>query len=316
MTHTTLLSPYKGQSATDLRTSLSDPSIDVGIDYLTASFPCPQLSTLSGWHTKTFQRGQRVTAVHHLPLIHSQPQGPTVRLMYIHGPHQTATYVSFNPSQILAPASQGMATVEGAFDVLHKVVSPLVPTSLRPPQWQDWDLYRVDLAVDLETGSHTQQLLWDSVRHIHRPRHHTYIYMNSQDHIGTVGRRSVTRPRLSLYDKQAQTRSGAPRVRFEVQCRREAIRLDFGGKLCRLTPDTARVVFQGELGAIALPPVTPTPRLHSMVLSPSDQKTALEMLGQRHARDAGVFQQTTPNVQRRYRDFLKRHGLQSIDDLL
>ena len=316
MSHITPIYPYKGQTPTDLRTSLSDPLIGVGIDKLTVSFRCPQQGSLAGWSTKTFQRGHTVTAMHHLPIVRSQVQSPAVRLLYVHSPHLTATYVSFNPSKVLAPASQGLATVTGALDVLDNLVVPLIPASLRPPPRTDWDLYRVDLTVDIETGSHTQQVLHDTMNRIYRPKHHTYVYMNGPDQIGTVGRRSVTRPRLSIYDKQAETKIGPPRVRFDVQCRRHAIRSDFGGKLSDLTPDTARAVFQRELGAIALPPLRSAPRLSSMVLSPSDQKTALEMLGMRSAQAAGVFQTTTVNTQRRHRDFLKRYGLRSIDDLL
>lgn len=316
MSHITPISPYKGQNPTDLRTSLSDPLIDVGIDKLTVSFPCPQQGSLAGWSTRTFQRGHTVTAMHHLPIVSSQSQSPAVRLVYVHSPHRTATYVSFNPSQVLAPASQGLATVTGALDVLDNMVVPLIPASLRAPKQVEWDLYRVDLTVDIETGSHTQQVLRDTMSRIYRPKHHTYVYMNGPDEIGTVGRRSATRPRLSIYDKQAQTKSGSPRVRFEAQCRREAIRSNFGGKLSDLTPDTAREVFQKELGAIALPPLRPAPRLSAMALSPSDQKTALEMLGMRAAQAAGVFQSPTVNAQRRQRDFLRRYGLRSIDDLL
>ena len=315
MSHITPNPSYIGQKASDLRSSLGQPDTVVGIDWLTVAFPCVRQSSFAGWHTKTWKRGPSTTASIHLPFHHSIRNGPTLRLTYIDSPHNLATYASFNPSRVLDPLGSQVASTEGALHVLTTVISTMIPSALKPPPVQDWELYRLDLACDVATGPHTQQVLRDAIGPMYRPQHHTYVYFNGPDEVGTVGRRSVTRPRISVYDKASQTKSSPPRVRFEVQCRRGAARGFFGGKVSGLGGDSVRQVFQAELGGVIAPAST-TPKLAELELSESELKTAYELLGQHAATSAGVFRPSTRSAQRRYREFLTAHGLSSAADLL
>lgn len=307
---------YKGQTPHELRSGLSDPHLIVGIDWLTVSFPCPRQSSFTGWHSKTWKRGATTTATQLVPFHPSIQGGPHLRLVYVDSPHSLATYVSFNPSRVIDPTGTSLASTQGATYVLNTIVVPMIPAFLRPPPTANWDLYRVDLAVDVETGGHTQQVLRDLESPMHRPQHHTYTYLNGPGILGTVGRRSVTRPRVTVYDKAAESKSPPPRVRFEVQYRRDAARADFAGKLIKLDEDSARAAFQSELGPIAQPNLGGGPKLAALYLSEADLKTAYEMLGIRAANAAGVYRPPTQSASRRYKRFLKEHSVTSIEDLL
>ena len=315
MSHISPSYVYKGQSSSDLRSELGKPDVAIGVDWLTVAFPCVRQSSFAGWHTKTWKRGPTTTALLHLPFNSSVRNGPYLRLTYIDSPHNLSAYVSFNPSRVLDPLGTGIASTAGALHVLNTMVEPLIPAALGPPPTQDWDLYRLDLACDVETGPHTQQVLHDVVHPMYRPQHHTYVYFNGASEIGTVGRRSVTRPRVSVYDKAAESKTSPPRVRFEVQCRRAATRDYFGGKVAGLDADSARDVFQMELGDV-IAPATPAFNLAQLTLTESELKTAYELIGMHTAAAAGIHRPVSRSAQRRHRQFLTRYGLLSVDELL
>ena len=240
----------------------------------------------------------------------------TARLTFLDSRTFQGLFVTFNPSRLIDPDGTGLASVSDVPQMLHDVIHPLLPAVAPVPPIDRWDLYRLDLAVDVESGGMTQQVLRTAFDHAYRPRHHTYAYRNGPSALGTVGRRSVTRPRLSIYDKAVEAQSGVPRVRFEIQCRREALRTLNLSTMGDLDIVSARRVFIGELaevvhglGATGLPVA-----FHQF--TSSDRKTVLELIGIETLRARGVDADVLPSAARRHSKFLRQVGYRTVNDLL
>lgn len=308
--------PYINQTPNELRSQLSSGDLSVGVDGMTVAIPSPKNASLSGWQTKSFSRTHTRIGRSVVPLVANVRNGPALYMTYIDSPHQVATYLRFNPSRVLDPLGTNLATVDEALSLLTDVVFPLVPAWIPSPSLDGADIYRLDLAVDIESGPHSQQVLRDCEVPLYRPQHHTYMYLNGPGRVGTMGRMSVTRPRVSIYDKGAESKTPPERLRFEVQFRRPALRSAFPGGLAELSEVSARQQFQHELGEVATVGNSRSPRIVDLPLSDADMKTFYEMIGKSAAEQSGVHRPLPQNAQRRHKKFLAKFGISSADELL
>ena len=308
--------PYINQTPNELRSQLSSGDLSVGVDSMTVAIPSPKNASLSGWQTKSFSRTHTRIGRSIVPMVANVRNGPALSMTYIDSPHQVATYLRFNPSRVLDPWGTNLATVDEAKSLLTDVVFPLLPAWVPSPSLDGADLYRLDLAVDIETGPHSQQVLRDCEVPLYRPQHHTYIYLNGPGRVGTIGRKSVTRPRVSIYDKGAESKTPPERLRFEVQFRRSALRAGFPSGLAELSEASARQQFQHELGDVARTSSNRSPRIVDLSLSDADMKTFYEMLGRSTAEKLGALRPAPPSAQRRHKKFLTTFDISSIEELL
>ena len=286
---------------------LRDPRLIVGVDRLTVSFPCLPPRGAPPWHTRTFQRGKMVGGQQQVVIARGS-RAITARLTFLDSRIFQGVFVTFNPSRLMDPAGTGLASVSDVPQMLHDVIHPLLPAVAPVPPIDQWDLYRLDLAVDVESGGMTQQVLRTAFDHAYRPRHHTYAYRNGPSALGTVGRRSVTRPRLNIYDKAAEAKLGAPRVRFEVQCRREALRTLGLAAVGDLDEVSARRVFTDELAEVTHGLGSNGAPVAVHQLTSADKKTLLELVGIETLRAKGVEVEVSPSATRRYRKLLNSCG--------
>lgn len=310
MSNTSHIGPYifhMGPDITAVAAALQSPRLIVGIDRLTVGFRCLPPPASAFWHTRTFQQG-KMTAGQQQVVIARGSRVITARMTFLDSTTFRGLLVTFNPSRLIDPDGTGLAPVGDVPQLLSDVIYPLLPPVVPVPPIDRWDLYRLDLAVDVESGGMTQQILRTAFDHAYRPRHHTYAYRNGPSALGTVGRRSVTRPRLSIYDKAVEAKSGSPRVRFEIQCRREALRTLNLSTMGDLDIVSARRVFIGELaevvhglGATGMPVA-----FHQ--LASTDKKTVLELVGIETLRARGVEPEVSPSASRRYRNLRKRYA--------
>lgn len=303
-------------NATAITGQLFFPSLVVGVDSIKLSFPAPARLNVTSWQTRSFSRGAVTVCRQVIRAGVQGGGGGPVHLTYVRSPHLNDVFVSFNPAGVRGQTSGRLLTVTDCLQLLQHTVRPAVQNMVRTTAVTSWNLYRLDLAVDAETGPWTQQLLRDAAEVVYRPRHHTFIYMNGQYTLATVGRRSATRPRINIYDKAQESGNPPNRVRFEVQSRRPALRAVGIRTVAELTSRSARDHFQNELRELAALGATPSGQLRHLVLSPADQKTALEMIGVLTSRRAGVHVEVPNSMERRHREFLQRHSLSSPAQLL
>jgi len=294
--------------------ALRSPHLLVGVDRLTVSFPCLPPRGASNWHTRTFQRAKMTVGQQQLVIARGS-QAVTARATFVNSPNTCGLFVTFNPSRLMDPDGSGLAPVDAIPAMITSHIVPLLPLIAPIPSVDQWNIYRVDLAVDIETPGVTQQVLRSAFDHIYRPRHHTYAYLNGPSHLGTVGRKSVTRPRLSIYDKAALERSGPPRVRFETQCRREALRSLGYRELGSLDSQGARAIFQDELSEVISSLSATAPPLRFLDLGRADQKTALELIGLSVLHNQGITPEVSASATRRHRRFLRSQGVRVMADL-
>ena len=310
MSNTSHIGPYifhMGPDITAVAAALQSPRLIVGIDRLTVGFRCLPPPASAFWHTRTFQRG-KMTAGQQQVVIARGSRAITARLTFLDSRTFQGVFVTFNPSRLIDPDGTGLASVSDVPQMLRDVIHPLLPPVVPVPPIDTWDLYRLDLAVDVESGGMTQQVLRTAFDHAYRPRHHTYAYRNGPSALGTVGRRSVTRPRLNIYDKAAEAKWGAPRVRFEVQCRREALRALSLSTVGNLDAVSARRVFIDELAEVTHGLGSKGAQVAVHQLTPTDKKTFLELLGIEALRANGVEVEVSPSATRRYRKLLNSYG--------
>ena len=224
--------------------------------------------------------------------------------------------IQVNPSRMIDP--------EGTRAVPATEVLPAIEMICPPPWLSDWitwtaepsywDLYRLDLTVDVETPEITQQVLAVAQRGLRSPRQKVNTFQVSSGDLETVRVVRKTKPNLSIYDKAKQSRTGPPRVRFEVQLNRSYLR-DNIPTLGDLTERTARISFQHQMKPVIDALKGDKRRLDDLRLDRAEKKTLRELCGHEWLRDHGYNDTPTKSEQKRYRDFENKYDIRWVGDL-
>jgi hypothetical protein len=219
-----------------------------------------------------------------------------------------------NPSRIVDPSGTravGTGEAIGAVEEICPLLEEWIAWDVQP---KNWDLYRLDLTVDVETPGITQQVLAVAQRGLRSPRQKVNTYQAPSGDLETVRVKRKTKPNLSIYDKAKQPRTGPPRVRFEVQLNRSYLR-DNIPTLGDLTERTARISFQHQMKPVIDALKGDKRRLDDLRLDRAGMKTLRELGGHEWLRDHGYHDTPTKSEQKRYRDFENKHNISWVGDL-
>ncbi len=225
--------------------------------------------------------------------------------------------VEVNPSRVIDPEGTRAVPLDEALSAVEMICpSPFLEDWIL---WRDepayWDLYRLDLAVDVETPGITQQVLTIAEAGLRGPRRKVNPYKGPSGDLETVRVHMKTRPNLSVYDKALQSRTGPARVRFEVQLDRTYLRANFP-RLGDLTNAALRQCFQAHFSKVIEFLQADDKALYDLQLSEADKKTMREIVGYETLREKGYTETLTRSVRRRFEDFHKRHSIRQVSDLL
>jgi hypothetical protein len=225
--------------------------------------------------------------------------------------------VEVNPSRVIDPKGTRAVSLDQALSAVEMICpSPFLEDWIL---WRDepayWDLYRLDLAVDVETPRITQQVLAIAEAGLRGPRRKVIPYKGSTGDLETVRVPMKTRPNLSVYDKALQSRTGPARVRFEVQLNRTYLRANFP-RLGDLTNAALRQCFLAHFSKVIEFLQADDKALYDLQLSEADKKTMREIVGYETLREKGYTETLTRSVRRRFEDFHKRHSIRQVSDLL
>ena len=219
-----------------------------------------------------------------------------------------------NPSRIVDPSGTravGTGEALGAVEEICPLLEEWIVWDVQP---ENWDLYRLDLAVDVETPGITQQVLAVAQRGLRSPRQKVNTFQVSSGDLETVRVKRKTKPNLSIYDKAKQSHTGPPRVRFEVQLNRSYLR-DNIPTLGDLTERTARISFQHQMKPVINALKGDKRRLDDLELDRAGMKTLRELGGHEWLRDHGYNDTPTKSEQKRYRDFENKYDIRWVGDL-
>ena len=219
-----------------------------------------------------------------------------------------------NPSRIVDPSGTravGTGEALGAVEEICPLLEEWIVWDVQP---ENWDLYRLDLAVDVETPGITQQVLAVAQRGLRSPRQKVNTFQVSSGDLETVRVERKTKPNLSIYDKAKQSHTGPPRVRFEVQLNRSYLR-DNIPTLGDLTERTARISFQHQMKPVINALKGDKRRLDDLELDRAGMKTLRELGGHEWLRDHGYNDTPTKSEQKRYRDFENKYDIRWVGDL-
>jgi hypothetical protein len=219
-----------------------------------------------------------------------------------------------NPSRIVDPSGTravGTGEALGAVEEICPILEEWIAWDVPP---ENWDLYRLDLTVDVETPGITQQVLAVAQRSLRSPRQKVNTYQAPSGDLETVRVNRKTKPNLSIYDKAKQSHTGPPRVRFEVQLNRAYLR-DNIPTLGHLTERTARISFQHQMKPVINALKGDKRRLDYLELDRAGMKTLRELCGHEWLRDHGYHDTPTKSEQKRYRDFENRYDIRWVGDL-
>ena len=225
--------------------------------------------------------------------------------------------VEVNPSRVIDPEGTRAVPLDEALSAVEMICpSPFLEDWIL---WRDepayWDLYRLDLAVDVETPGITQQVLAIAEAGLRGPRRKVIPYKGSTGDLETVRVHMKTRPNLSVYDKALQSRTGPARVRFEVQLNRTYLRANFP-RLGDLTNAALRQCFLAHFSKVIEFLQADDKALYDLQLSEADKKTMREIVGYETLCEKGYTETLTRSVRRRFEDFHKRHSIRQVSDLL
>ena len=225
--------------------------------------------------------------------------------------------VEVNPSRVIDPEGTRAVPLDEALSAVEMIYpSPFLEDWIL---WRDepayWDLYRLDLAVDVETPGITQQVLTVAETGLRGPRRKVNTYKGPSGDLETVRVNRKTRPNLSVYDKALQSCTGPARVRFEVQLDRTYLRANFP-RLGDLTDTALRQSFQAHFSKVIEFLQADDKALYDLQLSEADKKTMREIVGYETLREKGYTETLTRSVRRRFEDFHKRHSIRQVSDLL
>jgi hypothetical protein len=173
---------------------------------------------------------------------------------------------------------------------------------------------RIDLTVDVETPEITQQVLAVAQRGLRSPRQKVNTYQDPSGALETVRVNRKTKPNLSIYDKAKESRTGPPRIRFEVQLDRPYLR-DNIPTLGHLTERTARISFQHQMKPVINALKGDKRRLDDLRLDRAEKKTVRELCGHEWLRDHDYNDTPTKSEQKRYRDFENKYDISWVGDL-
>jgi hypothetical protein len=219
-----------------------------------------------------------------------------------------------NPSRIVDPSGTravGTGAAVGAVEEICPLLEEWIVWDVQP---KNWDLYRLDLTVDVETPGITQQVLAVAQRGLRSPRQKVNTYQAPSGDLETVRVNRKTKPNLSIYDKAKQSRTGPPRVRFEVQLNRAYLR-DNIPTLGHLTERTARISFQHQMKPVINALKGDKRRLDDLKLDRAGMKTLRELGGHEWLRARGYNDTPTKSEQKRYRDFENKYDISWVGDL-
>ena len=219
-----------------------------------------------------------------------------------------------NPSRIVDPSGTravGTGEALGAVEEICPLLEEWIVWDVQP---ENWDLYRLDLTVDVETPEITQQVLAVAQRGLRSPRQKVNTFQVSSGDLETVRVKRKTKPNLSIYDKAKQSHTGPPRVRFEVQLNRSYLR-DNIPTLGDLTERTARISFQHQMKPVINALKGDKRRLDDLRLDRAGMKTLRELGGHEWLRDHGYNDTPTKSEQKRYRDFENKYDIRWVGDL-
>ena len=225
--------------------------------------------------------------------------------------------VEVNPSRVIDPEGTRAVPLDEALSAVEMICpSPFLEDWIL---WRDepayWDLYRLDLAVDVETPGITQQVLAIAEAGLRGPRRKVNPYKGSAGDFESVRVHMKTRPNLSVYDKALQSRTGPARVRFEVQLDRTYLRANFP-RLGDLNEAALRQCFQAHFSKVIEFLQADDKALYDLQLSEADKKTMREIVGYETLCEKGYTETLTRSVRRRFEDFHKRHSIRQVSDLL
>jgi hypothetical protein len=222
--------------------------------------------------------------------------------------------LAVNPSRIVDPSGTqavGAGEAIGAVEEICPLLEEWIAWDVQP---KNWDLYRLDLTVDVETPGITQQVLAVAQRGLRSPRQKVNTFQVSSGDLETVRVKRKTKPNLSIYDKAKQSHTGPPRVRFEVQLNRSYLR-DNIPTLGDLTERTARISFQHQMKPVINALKGDKRRLDDLELDRAGMKTLRELGGHEWLRDHGYHDTPTKSEHKRYRDFENKHDIRWVGDL-
>ena len=225
--------------------------------------------------------------------------------------------VEVNPSRVIDPEGTRAVPLDEALSAVEMICpSPFLEDwILWRDEPADWDLYRLDLAVDVETPGITQQVLTVAETGLRGLRRKVIPYKGSAGDLETVRVNRKARPNLSIYDKALQSRTGPARVRFEVQLDRTYLRANFP-RLGDLTDAALRQCFQAHFSKVIEFLQADDKALYDLQLSEADKKTMREIVGYETLCEKGYTETLTRSVRRRFEDFHKRHSIRQVSDLL
>mgnify|MGYP006879240614 FL=1 len=230
------------------------------------------------------------------------------------GPKGYYALLDVNPSRIVDPSGTravGTGEALGAVEEICPLLEEWIVWDVQP---ENWDLYRLDLTVDVETPEITQQVLAVAQRGLRSPRQKVNTYRGPSGDLETVRVERKTKPNLSIYDKAKQSHTGPPRVRFEVQLNRSYLR-DNIPTLGDLTERTARISFQHQMKPVINALKGDKRRLDDLELDRAGMKTLRELGGHEWLRDHGYHDTPTKSEQKRYRDFENKYDIRWVGDL-
>ncbi len=230
------------------------------------------------------------------------------------GPKDHHALLEANPSRIVDPSGTRAVGTREALGAVEEICPLLQDWIFWDVQPEDWDLYRLDLAVDVETPEITQQVLAVAQRGLRSPRQKVNTFQASSGDLETVRVKWKTKPNLSIYDKAKESRTGPPRVRFEAQLNRSYLR-DNIPTLGDLTERTARISFQHQMRPVINALKGDKRRLDDLRLDRAEKKTFRELCGHEWLRDHGFHDTPTKSEQKRYRDFENKHDIRWVGDL-
>ena len=225
--------------------------------------------------------------------------------------------VEVNPSRVIDPEGTRAVPLDEALSAVEMICpSPFLEDWIL---WRDepayWDLYRLDLAVDVETPGITQQVLTVAETGLSGLRRKVNTYRGPSGGLETVRVNRKTKPNLSIYDKAKESGTGPARVRFEVQLDRTYLRANFP-RLGDLNEAALRQSFQAHFSKVIEFLQADDKALYDLQLSEADKKTMREIVGYETLCEKGYTETLTRSVRRRFEDFHKRHSIRQVSDLL
>jgi len=231
--------------------------------------------------------------------------------------NQSWALMQINPSRIDDPIGTSVASLDEVSSGLEYIQDPpyLGDWIEIEEHLNYWDLYRLDLTVDVETPGLTQQVLAICEPALLTPKQKVVTYRNYQGDLETVEMKPTTLPRLKVYDKRKESKTGPERVRFEMELPRKTLNKRFP-TFGDLTEDGIRECFHEHFAQVIAALSNTENSIYDLQLSSADQKTRRELIGYEYLMKQGHYDSLSPTIQKRFLKFLKDHSINSGKDLL